>query len=419
MIQNSVQQRVVFIITFIAYFITSIAVFFSIIWLIPRIVLAETILWFLLAITTILIIIKNNQLFYFRKVLQKYWFILPFVIFSGFSIFWSIYWDISAYRWLVLFFTIIIGGYIGSQYSLKETVKSLTVFGTFILLISTLLVIFVPDIGVMHYHIIQGAWKGIFWHKNHMGLFATFINIIFFMNFINSILSKEKPKFIYGVLYIFSLFFIYKTDSVAAYMTAIFLHGLTFLALIWLKIRQNIRYYHYLIIAIGALFILVLLFSNIDQFFSIFNRNASLTGRIPMWTYLYETYISKRPLLGYGFNAFWYLDSHRTAIQQAAGYPDPIVIADNGFIDILVNIGFVGLFSFLILYLGVWWHSIKSARKANDIFGFFPIIFMAFTLIANISWSLIFENESFFFLIMISILFCITKSELKVVIQTN
>ena len=128
-----------------------------------------------------------------------------------------------------------------------------------------------------------------------------------------------------------------------------------------------------------------------------------------MWTYLFNTYFSKHPLLGYGFNAFWYIDSHRVAMGLAAGYPDPIVIADNGFIDILINTGYVGLILFLVFYFGVWWRSIQYARKAKDINGIFPLILMSFTLLANISWSLIFENEGFFMLIMISVLFSISN----------
>jgi hypothetical protein len=37
--------------------------------------------------------------------------------------------------------------------------------------------------------------------------------------------------------------------------------------------------------------------------------------------------------------------------------------------------------------------------------GVFPVILMAYTLLANISWSLLFENEGFFMLIMIAVLF--------------
>jgi O-antigen ligase len=127
-----------------------------------------------------------------------------------------------------------------------------------------------------------------------------------------------------------------------------------------------------------------------------------------MWGHLFDTYFRTRPVLGYGFNAFWYIEPYREEMALAAGYPDQVVIADNGFIDILINTGYSGLALFLVLYLGAWWHSIKYAIKAADITGFFPLILMVYTLIANISWSLIFENESFFMLIMISVLFSIS-----------
>jgi O-antigen ligase len=129
-----------------------------------------------------------------------------------------------------------------------------------------------------------------------------------------------------------------------------------------------------------------------------------------MWGYLFETYLSKRPFLGYGFNAFWYIDSYRVAIGKAAGYPDPIVIADNGFIDILINTGYIGLILFLIFYFGAWWRSIKYASKAKDINGLFPVILMTYTALANVSWSVMFENESFFMLVMLAVLFRVSAN---------
>jgi O-antigen ligase len=182
------------------------------------------------------------------------------------------------------------------------------------------------------------------------------------------------------------------------------------LAVIYMKFREKIRRSHYLIFWTAVIFASIILYLNIGHFFGIFNRSTSLTGRIPMWTYLFNTYLSKHPYLGYGFNAFWYIDSHRVAMGLAADYPDPIVIADNGFIDILINTGYIGIILFLIFYFGVWWHSVQYASKAKDIHGVFPLILMSFTLIANISWSVLFENEGFFMLVMISVLFCISGS---------
>ena len=401
-------QTLDLLLVFSLFFLSNSLAFAYAFWLVPALVLLATSFWLVLTAFSLWNLYKQDLLPDFLDTLKNTWTILPFLIFAGLSIFWSVNQEISTYRWITLLCTLITGGYIGLRYSLSELIKFLSVFGIYLLLISTLFVFFVPEIGIMNYYIIQGAWSGIYWHKNHMGLLATFINILFLINIIISFPSRQRDILFWGLLYLYSLVFLYQTDSVAAYLTTIFLHGLILAALLWLKFRQRIRRVHYL--AVGTLLIVVaaILFINLDQFFAIFNRNTTLTGRIPMWSYLFDAYIDQKPLFGYGFNAFWYIKSHQEALQQAAGYPDTIIIADNGFLDILVNTGYVGLALFLIFYGHAWWRSLRYALSAQEITGFFPLILMSYTLLANISWSLVFENEGFFMLVMISVLFCIT-----------
>ena len=406
------QQALDFLLFFAALFISNSLAFFAVLWIYPEFLIIVFVLWFVLLMVTVWLLKEEKFKSNFFENLNRNWIVFPFLIFSGISVFWSVYLEISLLRWLILLFTIIIGGYFGMKYDIKEIVKILSVFGIFILIFSAILVFFVPRVGVMNYISIQGAWKGMYWHKNHMGLIATFINILFLINIIYSFQSKEKQNFFWGSLYLFSLLFIYQSDSVAAYFTTLLLHGVILLTIIQLKFRKKIRRSHYIYIFVALIIASFILFNNLDIIFGIFNRNPTLTGRIPMWAYLFDTYISKQPIVGYGFNAFWYLESHRVAMQEAAGYASPIVIADNGFIDILVNTGYVGLFLFSIFYFGAWWRSIIYAKKAKDIYGYFPVILMSFTLLANVSWSLIFENESFFMLIMIAVLFSITRRSL-------
>jgi exopolysaccharide production protein ExoQ len=408
MLQKNYTQFFGLLLTFILFFLSNASAFFYAVWLTPEIVFIESIIWLILAILAAWILTRQRLTSIFFENLKMNWIILPFLVFSGLSIFWSVYWEISLYRWLILSCTIITGGYIGLRYDMKKIIKLLSVFGVYILFLSVLTVFFAPRVGVMNYYIIQGAWKGLYWHKNHMGLIATFANILFFINLIYSLQSREKNKLFWGILYSFSLLFMYQTDSVAAYITALALHGLILLSLVWLKLRKKIRKSHYTIFAVALLFGAVLLYFNLDKFFGVFNRNTTLTGRTLMWSHLVGDYFGKRPFDGYGFNAFWYIDDHRDILGQVAGYPDPVIIADNGFIDILINTGYGGLILFLLFYFGMWWRSISYAGKARDINGMFPLVLMSYTLLANISWSLIFENESFFMLVMITVLFCIS-----------
>lgn len=394
---------------FFAFFMSNFSAFFNTLWLVPQTVVAISAFWLYLALVSVWILATKKSLSSFLEIVKRNWFIFPFLVFSAISIFWSISWEISLYKWLTFLFTIIVGGAIGVCYDLKEISILLSGFGLWILIISAYLIFFIPYIGVMNYHIIQGAWRGLYWHKNHFGLIASFINLLFLINLIESIKVKEKQKYAWGLLYLLSLFFIYKSDSVAAYFTTLCLTAGIFIAFLWLRFRKKIRRIHYGIFFSVLILLFFAAFLNRNLIFGIFNRNASLTGRVPMWTFLLNTYLSKRPVLGYGFNAFWYDNLHRIAVQAAAHYPDPIVISDNGFIDILMSTGVVGLLLFLLFYFGIWWRAAKLVKQAKDLFGFFPLILMCFTLIANISWSLLFENESFFMLSMVTVLFSISK----------
>jgi len=409
MLQNKYQQISDLLLLFITFFLSNFSAFIHYIWLIPEVVLIETAIWLIVAIVIVWILKRHGLLSVFVANLGKNWIILPFAAYAGFSIFWSVSWEISLSRWLILLFTIITGGYIGLRYTMDELVRYLSVFGVYILVVSSLFILLIPDLGVMNYYTIHGAWKGLYWHKNHMGFVAAFTNTLFLINIVYSFGLKRKLALPWIPLYLFSLFFVYQTDSVAAYITTVFLHVVIILTLLLLKYRERLRSSNYVIFGIIVIVALIVLYDNLDLFFKFFNRSPTLTGRLPMWSILFETYFSRRPVLGYGFNAFWYVGSYRVAMGLAAGYPDQIVIADNGFIDILMNTGYFGLALFLLFYFGAWARSVRYAAKAKDIIGLFPVFLMVYTLMANVSWSLIFENEGFFMLIIISVLFCVAN----------
>lgn len=395
-----------FLFLFAALFLSSLPAFIAVFWLIPEYVLIQSFFWVILAAIAMWKL-RKIKLPTIKSIVGETWFIFPFTIYSGLTLFWSVYWEITLLRWVVLLCTIITSLYIGVCFHPRKIVGHLSVFGIYILFSSMFLITFVPDVGVMHYYSIHGAWKGLFWHKNHMGLIGAFINIVFLLRAIEAYMLKKTSSFFWGLLYVLALIFIFFTDSVASYFTIIGLHGVLIIAYLYSRFQSKLRPYHIVIFLIAAILVASLVLINASSILSIFNRNTSLTGRIPMWSFLFDAYIKMKPLEGYGLTAFWFIEAHQLTMQKAAGYPDPIIIADNGFIDILVNTGFCGLALFLLLYLGIWWRSILYAKTSKNIMDFFPIILLSFIFIANISWSLIFENESLFLILMVAILYSI------------
>ena len=82
-----------------------------------------------------------------------------------------------------------------------------------------------------------------------------------------------------------------------------------------------------------------------------------------------------------------------------------VAISDNGFIDILLHIGVIGLILFLGAFVLAWVRSIRHALERRTLIDFFPLVFMLFAFIANISFSLFLETESFVWLWLVAVLF--------------
>jgi O-antigen ligase len=376
-----------------------------VIWLIPQVVMVQSMLFLIASGIAMWIIYKENFLKEFFSNFKQNWFIFPFVAFAFASIFWSILFESSIFRWIIFISTIVLGLYISFQYSMREFIKILSAFSIMIFVLSMIFIVTIPSLSVMDYFPYEGTWQGIYWHKNHLGLITTLMNILFLIIFIETIKSPKPNKYVWGFLYLASLFFLYKTGAVGAYLTTIFIHGVFVLLYTWLKIRHRLKIIQYIFFVCLLLIALVIVFLNLDLIFGLFGRSSSLTGRIPMWMTLYETYFTKQPYLGYGFNAFWYYYPHRANMQSLIGWSNPPVISDNGFFDILINTGIIGFSLFCLFYLSLWYRSLRLLKNASNSFDLFPITFMVYTFVGNLSFSLIFETEAYIMLIMMVLYF--------------
>jgi O-antigen ligase len=90
----------------------------------------------------------------------------------------------------------------------------------------------------------------------------------------------------------------------------------------------------------------------------------NFSGRIPLWK-LCMNYVSARPLMGYGFDSFWTPDHIRT-ISTQEGWAVPA--AHNGFIDLMLGLGGIGLAFYLFQLAGTWRLLLRSNATNCDPF---------------------------------------------------
>jgi O-antigen ligase len=85
-----------------------------------------------------------------------------------------------------------------------------------------------------------------------------------------------------------------------------------------------------------------------DSFLEMIGKDPTLTGRTDLWPYLIP-YISERPMLGWGFFAFW-SSVNPAGNEISALLRWPIAHAHNGLLEMLLEVGIVGTVFFLFLW---------------------------------------------------------------------
>lgn len=110
------------------------------------------------------------------------------------------------------------------------------------------------------------------------------------------------------------------------------------------------------IIAVQVAIILVALLASFYQpLLEAMGKDATLTGRVPLWRQV-DPWILERPLLGYGYGAFWSdADPIAWQIWSHIGWKAPH--AHNGYRDLMLNFGLVGAAVFALAVLQAAWRA--------------------------------------------------------------
>lgn len=114
----------------------------------------------------------------------------------------------------------------------------------------------------------------------------------------------------------------------------------------------------------------ILVFGSLQWFFDIKSsiaegagRDATFTGRTEVWAAVLD--MQEHPILGYGFETFWLGD--RLTTLQEMWYFRPTQ-SHNGYIEMYVNLGGVGLALFTAVVISYYWKTLRVilSRKEED-----------------------------------------------------
>lgn len=288
---------------------------------------------------------------------------------------WSQDPSITLRRSLVLCATTLFGIYFATRFDPSEQLRLLAWMCALVICASILLVIFVPRFGLdqtLH----AGDWQGAFNQKNMLArAMVLSVFVFFFVRFrpgnpfrwigltasmVLLVLSRSVTGVVVcaAILATLPLYRLFRTSFSFAAPVFLALFGVTTAggALAYVTLPTLLQFVH---------------------------RDATLTGRLELWNAVLLA-ISKRPWLGYGFSAFWQGLTGESAnvlltVRWLPGY------AHNGFLDLVLDTGLVGLAVFVAGYLAFWRRAIALVARSSSRFALWTCAYLTFVFFYNLT----------------------------------
>ncbi|MEH2023972.1 O-antigen ligase family protein [Nostoc sp.] len=266
--------------------------------------------------------------------------------------------------------------YLAMRYSLREQMRLIAWALGVAASLSILFSAFVP--GYIHESPeLLGMWSGIYGHKNELGYMMAWSAGVF----LHLGLSVHRYRWLMWTLCGISICLIIlsrSTTSLTILLTMILL-------LPFYRSLKKTNYKLQVIMITSTLMLLmissILLLNNAETVVGTSGKDLTFNGRSDLWE-LVISKILERPWLGYGFSGFW---TSNAASKLRATY-DWASNAHNGFLEILLELGFLGFLTFAAgfvrFFVMALTRIISVAKKPED---YWPMQMLLIIVIVNFS----------------------------------
>jgi O-antigen ligase len=301
--------------------------------------------WVLTALAASAIIVLIRRRTDWRSSMRKHPWLLVLLGYMLLSTFWSQITAIALKRWTRELIVVAMALVVISEANPRQAYASLLRRTAYILLpFSWVLIKYYPALGRV-YGKFSGIemWTGVTGQKNHLGrlcmISALFLVWALYVRWREHSWARRDRYVVWADIFIiFVALYLLKQSDSATSLGTLGLGLMTFFGLSWMR-KKRMRVP---LTGLAVLVIALLLFgtstpflggSNLASFTSSLGRDTTLTGRTEVWSDVIPM-ISAQPVLGYGFGSFW-TDARRLQYD--------IPTAHNGYLDILLELGALGL----------------------------------------------------------------------------
>lgn len=292
-------------------------------------------------------------------------------------------------RSAVLVATTAFGVYFGSRFTVPQQLRLLATTFALVILASFLIAIFFPGHGVDHF-MHPGHWQGAFPQKNILARAMVLAVLVFYL-----VRPAMWPWMrwvgIAGAIVLLAFSRSVTGGLVFCAMVAMLPLYRLWRARVTIAIPVSIG----IAVVIGSSILAVTVWSS--EAFQLVHRSSDLTGRTDLWDSVIMA-IMKRPFLGYGFNAFWQgMTGDSALVLMSVRWP--VLHAHNGFLDLMLDLGLLGLVTFVVGYIALWWRATALVRREGGPVPVWLCSYLLFMFLYNLSESAILVQNDLFWVL--------------------
>ncbi len=319
--------------------------------------------------------------------------LLVLVLMACASVYWSTVPGTTAYRLIALLGTTLFGVYLPTRYNTSQMLRLLVLALSTGAVLSLLVCLGLPSFGVL-----GGAWQGVYQHKNFLGRLMA-MNVLFLL----VMQAPRRPLFIWGMRGIIGLsaLLVVLSKSSGALVFLIVLLG-ALIAYRPLRWRDTSAIPTALLMLVFSGVVAMVLIANIETIVvDQLGKDLTFTGRTDIWIAVLDK-VRERPLLGYGYGGFWLsFNGPSEYIIRATGW-DSIPHSHNGYLDLALTLGWIGVFLFIASLLFNFVGAVRQLRATQNPEVLWVMTFITFTFLSNMSESDILKHNSVFWVLYIA-----------------
>ncbi|MGB0562740.1 MAG: O-antigen ligase family protein [Spirulinaceae cyanobacterium] len=316
----------------------------------------------------------------FGQVIVKDIFFFSFVVLILLSATWSNDAALTFKTSLAIAEVCLFGVYFGQRFTWAEW---LPLIRTWLLLLTVLAFLYGflrPSVGTD----LDGAWVGIHAHKNQF-CFLMVLSSLFW--FIKALYSPGANRGSILVV-LMSLFALNQGGSGAGRVIIVCLIALWFYLGFVKQLPSQWAFTSVILFLIVSVCLTIVVTENLEFIVvDTLNKDLTFTGRTDFWPLILEE-LHKRPILGFGVDGFWQPwqganNPARNIIVAKTEFAPPH--SHNGFMDLAVDLGYLGLTLFLASYLTTLAKAVLYLGRAAMPVAGVPLLLLTYTLMTNLS----------------------------------